>query len=417
MQYGLIGKPLGHSMSPKIHALLGNNDYELLELEESELKSFLEKREFKGINVTIPYKEKVLQYLDVIDDNAKRIGCVNTIVNINGVLHGYNTDYDGFKELIISSNIELKDKNVLILGSGGTSKTALTVLKDLGVSNIKIVSRTSSENKITYEDALKESATNIIVNTTPVGMYPNTAKYPLTVHKFNNLEAVVDVIYNPLNSRLLCFARNRRVKAVGGLKMLVSQAIKAHELFFNSKVEDNVRKEVYNKIYKEKVNIVLIGMPGCGKSTIAKYLAKELNRELIDLDKEIEKSEDKLIKDIFAESGEDYFRDVESNITKKFAKLHGQVISCGGGIIKNSKNIEMLRQNGLIIFVNRSVHLLEALKSDKRPLAKSRDDLEKLYQERKHLYFRSADKIFKNNGLFLECAKLVKEWFDEVDGY
>ena len=186
MKYGLIGKPLGHSMSPKIHALLGNNDYELLELEESELKSFLEKREFKGINVTIPYKEKVLQYLDVIDDNAKRIGCVNTIVNINGVLHGYNTDYDGFKELIISSNIELKDKNVLILGSGGTSKTAITVLKDLGVSNIKIVSRTSSENKITYEDALKESATNIIVNTTPVGMYPNTAKYPLTVHKFNN---------------------------------------------------------------------------------------------------------------------------------------------------------------------------------------------------------------------------------------
>ena len=417
MKYGLIGNPLGHSMSPKIHSLLGNNEYELLELEENELESFLKKREFKGINVTIPYKEKVMPYLDVIDDNAKRIGCVNTIVNKDGLLYGYNTDYDGFKELVVSSNIDLENKNVLILGSGGTSKTATTVLKDLGVTSIKIVSRTSDESKISYEDALKESDTNIIVNTTPQGMYPHTAKFPIAINDFKNLEVVIDVIYNPLKSRLLCFASKRKIKALGGLKMLVSQAIKAHELFFDTKVEEDLRQRVYNQIYKEKVNIVLIGMPGCGKSTIAKYLSKELNKTLVDLDKEIEKNEGKLIKDIFADSGEDYFREVESSVTRKYGKLHGQVISCGGGIIKNSKNIEMLRQNGIIIFVNRSVHLLEALKSDKRPLAKSKEDLEKLYQERRHLYFRSADIVVKNNGMFLDCAKNIKEGFDEINGY
>lgn len=416
MKYGLIGNPLGHSMSPHIHSLLGNDDYELLELKEDELEAFFTKKDFKGINVTIPYKEKVMKYLDVIDENAQRIGCVNTIVNKDGKLFGYNSDYDGFKELIESSNIDVINKNILVLGSGATSKTVITVLKDKGAQNIKIVSRTKGENKITYEEAIEEDC-NIIVNTTPQGMYPHTARYPLAINGFSNLEAVVDVIYNPLNSRLLTFARRRKIKAVGGLKMLVSQAIRAHELFFDTLVDQELKKKVYNSIYKDKVNIVLIGMPGSGKSTIAKYLSKEFNKPLIDLDKEIENKENRLIKEIFASDGEDYFRDIETQITKKYAKLHGQVISCGGGIIKKRENIEMLRQNGFIIFVNRDVSLLEALKSDKRPLAKTSEDLERLFKERKHLYFRSADKVVRNNGVFLDCAKYIKEWFDENNDY
>lgn len=417
MQYGLIGKPLGHSMSPKIHSLLGNENYELCELNENELGDFFAKREFKGINVTIPYKEKVMPYLDFIDDNAKKIGSVNTIVNKEGKLYGYNTDYDGFKELIESSNIEVKGKNVLVLGSGGTSKTVTAVLKDKGVTNIKIVSRNSNENKISYEEALKEVDTNIIVNTTPQGMYPHTARYPLAINEFKALEAVIDVIFNPLNSRLVCFARKRKLKAVGGLKMLVVQAIKAHELFFDTLLDEQVKRDIYNKIYKEKVNIVLIGMPGCGKSTIAKYLSKELNKTLVDLDKEIEKQEEMLIKDIFASSGEDYFREVETKITRKYAKLHGQVISCGGGIIKKHQNIEMLRQNGFIIFVNRNVNLLEALKSGKRPLARTKEDLQRLFKERRHLYLKAADQVYKNDELFLDCAIKIKEGFDEINDY
>lgn len=417
MLYGLIGKPLGHSISPKIHALLGNKEYELLELEENEIESFLSKREFKGINVTIPYKEKVMQYLDYIDDNAKRIGCVNTIVNKDGKLYGYNTDYDGFKELIISSNIDVNDKEILVLGSGGTSKTVRTVLSDLGAKSLKVVSRNRSEDKISYEDALKEVNTQIIVNTTPVGMYPNTSKYLLPIKDFNCLEAVVDVIYNPLKTRLICFAKKRRIKAVGGLKMLVSQAISAHQLFFDLEVRNEIKKKVYGTTLREMLNIVLIGMPGCGKSTIAKYLGSELNKDIIDLDKEIEKKEEREIKDIFSSDGEDYFREVESKMVKKFAKLHNKVISTGGGIIKNKKNIEMLRQNGIIIYVKRDVSLLEALSSDKRPLAKSREDLERLYSERRYLYLDAADVVIKNNDKFIECAKVIKEGFDEVHDY
>ncbi len=417
MLYGLIGKSLKHSVSPKIHSLLGNKDYELLELQDDEIELFMKKRNFKGINVTIPYKEKVMQYLDYIDDNAKRIGCVNTIINKNGKLYGYNTDYEGFKELIIDSKIIVNDKKILILGSGGTSKTVKTVLSDLGANSFKIVSRSEGENKISYNDALKEIDTQIIINTTPVGMYPNVSTYPLVINEFKNLEAVVDVVYNPLKTRLICFAKKRRIKAVGGLKMLVSQAIYSHQLFFNTKVSFEVKKKIYGTILREMLNIVLIGMPGCGKSTIAKYLGVELNKNVIDLDKEIELNEGMKIKDIFSVKGEQYFRDVESQIVSKYAKTFGKIIATGGGAVKNKKNIAMLRQNGLIIYVQRDVSLLEALSNDKRPLARSKEDLERLYLERRYLYLNAADIVVKNNARFIECAKAIKEGFDEVYDY
>jgi len=413
MKYGLIGKPLGHSISPLIHSLLGNNEYELSEINEEDLAAFFEKREFKGINVTIPYKEKVIEYLDYIDDNAKRIGCVNTIVNKAGKLYGYNTDYLGFKELLKSSHLEVKDKKVLILGTGGTSKTVKTVLEDLGVQNIEFVSRVASDTKISYEEALERLDTQIIVNTTPVGMYPNTSKYPIALHNFNKLEAVFDVIYNPLKTRLVCFAKRKRIVAQGGLKMLVSQAIAAHELFFDTIVEEKIKQKIYKKIEKKFINIVLIGMPGCGKSTIAKYLGENLDKKVIDLDSEVEKYAGKTIKEIFEENGEDYFRELETKMTRFYAKQNGQIISTGGGIIKNKKNIEMLRQNGLIIYINRDISLFDEPKSDKRPLSKSKSDLEKLYQERHHLYVRYSDIVVKNDDKFIECAIKIKEGFDE----
>lgn len=417
MLYGLIGKSLIHSISPSIHKLLGNNDYELCELEEQDLELFFKKREFKGINVTIPYKVKVMQYLDEIDERALRIGCVNTIINQDGRLIGYNTDYDGFKELVESLNIEVKNKKVIVLGSGGTSKTVSTVLADLGAASIKIVSRTKSENTLTYEEALLEKDTQIIVNTTPIGQYPDTAKYPISIFDFDKLEGLIDVIYNPLKTRLVCFAKKRKIKAAGGLKMLVSQAIYAHQLFFNKEVDYEIKKSVYNNIYKSMLNIVLIGMPGCGKSTIAKYLSSLLNKEILDLDIEIERQEKDQIKNIFAEKGEEYFRNLETKITRYFSRKHGLIISTGGGIVKNKANIEMLRQNGLIIFINRDLSLLEALASDKRPLARTKEDLEKLYKERHYLYLKSADIVVANNDKFIKCAYQIKEGFDEINDY
>ena len=417
MKYGLIGKKLIHSMSPLIHSLLGNNEYGLLELKEEELDSFFSIRDFKGINVTIPYKEKVIEYLDYIDDNAKRIGSVNTIINKNGKLYGYNTDYLGFKELLTSSHYEVEGKKVLILGSGGTSKTVNTLLKDLRAKEIKIVSRVANDNKISYEDALKEIDTQVIINTTPVGMFPDTAKYPISLIDFNKLEAVFDVIYNPLKTRLVGFAKRKRIIGVGGLKMLVSQAIYAHELFFDTKVDENTKNKVFKKVEKKLLNIILIGMPGCGKSTIAKFLGENLNKKVIDLDYEVEKYAKKSIKDIFAESGEEHFRQLETKMTRFYAKETGQIISTGGGIIKDKKNIEMLRQNGLIIYINRDINLFEEPKNDKRPLSKSKSDIERLYQERHHLYVRYADVVVKNNTKFIDCAIKIKEGFDEDNDY
>ena len=286
MDYGLIGKKLGHSFSKTIHESIMNYEYILKELNEEELDSFMKEKDFKAINVTIPYKHEVIKYLDELDDSVKKIGACNVVVNKDGYLSGYNSDYFGLKSLIHKNSIVVKDKKCLILGSGGTSKTAYWVLKDLEAKEIIFVSRSKKEGCITYDEAYELSDVNIIVNTTPKGMYPNNDELIIDISKFDKLEGVVDVIFNPLRTRLIEQAISKGIKNAGGLYMLVAQAVKAIEYFKDIKLDEKNIDEVYLKLLKEKENVVLIGMPGCGKSTIA----KELKGKLVDVDEYFHRS-------------------------------------------------------------------------------------------------------------------------------
>ena len=299
MEYGLIGAKLGHSFSKEIHAQIGKYDYELKEIVSTDLPAFLKQKDFKGINVTIPYKQTVIPYLSSIDDAAKEIGAVNTIVNKNGQLFGYNTDFIGLKRLILSQGFDFTGKKVLILGTGGTSKTANAVAKALGAKNILTVSRNpGSTNKkdddvatpsqpstISYEQAgTSHTDCSFIINTTPCGMFPNTNDSPIDLTPFKKLEGVIDVIYNPIRTKLVLQAQELGIKACGGLYMLVQQAIAASEYFFDTSYPAEITDKIYKNILKQKQNIVLVGMPGCGKSTIGKKLAEALNRTLYDTD-------------------------------------------------------------------------------------------------------------------------------------
>ncbi|MBQ8267022.1 MAG: shikimate dehydrogenase, partial [Clostridia bacterium] len=300
MEYGCIGEKLTHSFSKEIHNLLFDYDYEIREIAKGELQAFMTKRDFKAINVTIPYKQDVIPFLDEISDTAKQIGAVNTIVNRGGRLYGYNTDFSGLIALIKLNGITLEGKKVLILGSGGTSKTAVAVAEYLGALSVKRVSRTAKEDCITYEEAYKNFAVaEVVINTTPCGMYPNIIGEPINLDGFPKTEAVVDAIYNPLCSNLVVKAKKKGIKATGGLYMLVSQAAFAAELFIDTKVSEDKVYDVYKKIEQSKRNIVLTGMPSSGKSTVGKQLANELGMQFIDTDKEIEKSEGKTIPEIF----------------------------------------------------------------------------------------------------------------------
>ena len=289
MKFGLIGEHLKHSFSKEIHESLMDDFYDLKELEKDEVANFLRERNFKGINVTIPYKETVIPYLDEIDEAAKNIGAVNTIVNINNKLKGYNTDYFGFVELVRHAHIEIKDRNCLILGSGGVSKAIKVALNNLGAKNIYIASINGEEGTITYGDIKKINDINVLVNATPVGMYPNNEGLIYDISSLDKLEGILDVIYNPINTRLILEAKKRGLKAEGGLYMLVGQAIRANELFLNRKIDDEVIEKIYQKILKRNSNIVLMGMPSCGKSSIGKLLSEELNLPLIETDEEIVK--------------------------------------------------------------------------------------------------------------------------------
>lgn len=390
MKYGLIGEKLSHSFSKEIHEALADYTYEICELTPDEVAPFLAAREFEGINVTIPYKEKVIPHLDEISDAAKMIGAVNTVKNVGGRLIGDNTDFYGMREMILRAGIEIKSKKALILGTGGTSKTAKAVLTDLGASEIIVVSRKESDKTVTYETAVTHhSDAEIIVNTTPLGMYPNTDACPIDLYSFPNLTGVIDAIYNPLRTNLILGAQKLGIPAVGGLMMLILQAARASEIFLGEKLDNGKVEQVVKSIFESKENIVLIGMPGCGKSTIGKILAEITGKVLVDTDAVIEKMTGKHPAEIIRESGEDAFRDIETQAVREISKRSGIVIATGGGIVKWSENIPLLHQNGRIIYLNCPTDELPV--TPDRPLSSSRAAIEKLFLTRNLLYTLAAD--------------------------
>lgn len=390
MKYGLIGEKLSHSFSKEIHEALADYTYEIRELTPDEVAHFLASREFEGINVTIPYKEKVIPHLDEITDAARKIGAVNTVKNVDGRLIGDNTDFYGMREMILRAGIEIAGKKVLILGTGGTSKTAKAVLTDLGAKEIITVSRRESENTVAYETAVTlHSDAEIIVNTTPVGMYPNTDASPIDPYSFPKLSGVIDAIYNPLRTNLILGAQKLGIPAVGGLMMLILQAARASEIFLGRKIDEADVERVVKSIFESKENVVLIGMPGCGKSTVGKILAELTGRVLVDTDAVIEEMTDKHPSEIIRESGEDAFRDIETQAVREISKRSGIVIATGGGIVKRSENIPLLRQNGRIIYLNCQADELPV--TPDRPLSSSRAAIEKLFLARNLLYTLAAD--------------------------
>jgi len=405
MQYGLIGEHLGHSFSKEIHNLIGDYRYELKEIAPDKLEEFISSGDFKGINVTIPYKQDVIPMLDSVADAALSIGAVNTIVNRDGVLTGYNTDYLGMKSMIEYKGIELTGKKVLILGTGGTSKTAKAVASDMGAEVIIKVSRSGKGDAITYEEAYeKHSDASCIINTTPSGMYPDINSVPIDIDRFEGLTGVVDAIYNPLNTKLVRDAGKKGIKATGGLFMLVAQAVKAAELFFDTTYSDGLMESIFRTMESKKGNIVLVGMPGSGKSSVGQALSERLNIPFIDTDALIVKKAGMEITDIFAEYGETYFRDLESRVIADLAADTGVIISTGGGAVLRDENVYELKANGRLFLLDRPVDNIKP--TDDRPLADNRDKLLALYNERKPIYEACCDEII-DAGVALE--EVVKE--------
>ncbi|MBE6749097.1 MAG: shikimate dehydrogenase [Ruminococcaceae bacterium] len=397
MEYGCIGEKLGHSFSKEIHNALTDYNYELKEIAKENVDAFMRERDFKAINVTIPYKETVIPYLDSVSDEAKKIGAVNTIVNKNGVLYGYNTDFYGMKSLIERAEIELENKTVAILGGGGTSKTAYAVAESSGAKAIYKVSRSSKDGFITYDELYNISdSIDIIINTTPVGMYPNIYASAVEIEKFKNLSGVVDAVYNPLRSKLVFDASENNIKAVGGLYMLVAQAAAAVEKFIDTEVKTEKIERVFKGLFNNKENIVLIGMPASGKTTIGTELSAILNRPFYDSDRLIEETENCTIPEIFKNKGEAYFRECEADAIFTLSKNNSSVISTGGGAVLNKKNIELLKENGKIFFLDRPLEML--VTTNDRPLSSNRADLEKRYNERYELYKTYADVLLDASG-------------------
>ncbi len=389
MKCGLLGRKLGHSYSPAIHAHLGDYSYDLFEKEPEELEQFLRHGNFDGINVTIPYKQTVMPYLDHVTDIARELGAVNTIVRRNGKLVGHNTDYWGFRSMLAKSGLIPTGKKCLILGSGGASKVVQAVLQNED-AKIVVISRSGENN---YQNLHLHSDAALIVNTTPIGMYPHTGISPVDLSLFSQLEGVLDVIYNPARTQLLLDAEKRGIVAMNGLWMLVAQAKEAAQWFTGTSLPDAQIDRIYYALREQMENIVLIGMPGCGKSTIGRLLAKKTGRAFVDADEEIETLAKKSIPAIFAEDGEAMFRALETRVLTELGKRSGLVIATGGGCVTKAENYPLLHQNGRIYWLQRD---LENLPTEGRPLSKN---LEELYALRASLYAHFADHIIDNNGI------------------
>lgn len=377
MRFGLLGRKLGHSYSPQIHALLGDYKYPLYEKEPEEIEEFMTSDGFDGMNVTIPYKETVIPYMSQLSDTAKKIGSVNTVTRLpDGTLYGDNTDYYGFSYLLDSAGFDVKDKKVIVLGNGGASKTVVCVCTDKGAKEVTVISRRSETDN--YNNISKHSDADYIINTTPVGMYPNNGESPIDLGIFKNCKGVADLIYNPSKTQLLLDAQRLSIPAVNGLTMLCAQGVKAAESFIGKEFGSDKSTEITKKLEQQMLNIVLVGMPGCGKSTAAKTLSDMLGRELIDTDDLIRENEGREIPEIFKDNGEEYFRNAETAAVKFAGKQSGKIIATGGGAILRDENKEALRQNSVVVFLKRD---LSQLDTEGRPLSIN-NPLEEMYKKR-----------------------------------
>lgn len=417
MEYGLIGKKLTHSFSAAIHTKLNKADFKLVEVAEDELDSFMTERQFKAINVTMPYKEMVIKHLRYVDEGARQIGAVNTVVNRGGDLYGYNTDFSGMIKMLDKFGISLEGRKVAILGTGGTSKTAAAVARRLGAATILKTSRGGSPSNscepdvsvISYDELYgSHTDVDVIINTTPVGMFPNAFDAPIDLTHFKNLNGVADCVYNPLSTRLICQARSLGINACGGLYMLVAQAIYASAIFHDTEYGDEVFDSIYERLLQEKQSIALIGMPSCGKTTVGKRLSEELGLNFIDVDDAIIRTSQMPIPEIFEKNGEKYFRELESAQIKEASLLSGAIIANGGGAILDRENVENLKLNAKIVFIDRPLEQL--ICTSDRPLSSSREALEKRYAERYPLYRKYADVIIDGSGTVEETVEKIKSW-------
>lgn len=390
MQCGLLGGKLGHSYSPSIHRMLGDYDYQLFEKSPEELESFLKHGNFTGINVTIPYKKEVIPYLSELSDTAMKLGAVNTIVRKpDGSLLGHNTDYFGFLSMLRKSGLQVSGKKVLVLGSGGASATCVCVLQEAG-ANVVVISRNGENN---YSNIGLHEDAAVIVNATPVGMYPKCGETPISLDIFKNLEGVLDLIYNPARTALIMEAEQRGLVTENGLWMLVAQAAESAQWFANIPVSQDKITEIYNALRQQMLNIVLIGMPGCGKSTVGKVLAEKTGKGFIDADRCIEDLAAKSIPEIFATIGEAGFRKLETQVLQELGKRSGLVIATGGGCVTKPENYPLLHQNGTIYYLMRDI---SSLPTEGRPLSQ-KDTLTQMFEMRKPLYAQFADKTIDNN--------------------
>lgn len=412
MEYGLIGSRLGHSYSKPIHEMLGGYRYDLCPLPtEAEARAFMEKRAFRAINVTIPYKRLVMDYCTYIAPQAKAIGAVNTIVNKNGLLYGYNTDYSGFCYLCDHHGVEFAGRTVIILGTGGTRNTTAAVARDRGAAAVLTVSRTPDKAKgeLSYDEAARSGA-QIIINTTPAGMYPNVGVCNLDITSMKGVEAVLDAVYNPNKTELLLRAEEAGIPvAVCGLEMLVAQGVYAAEYFLGQEFADTNADidRIHRALRAEMLNIILVGMPASGKTTIGRAIARQLGRSFVDLDEELVKAAGCSIPDIFAAEGEDGFRVRETEQVRRFSKESGLVIACGGGVVKRAENVRALRQNGIVIFLDRPWDQL-AVGGD-RPLSSSTEALRIMAEERRGLYLAVCDQTVCNSGDLNEAITSTME--------
>ncbi len=410
MQYGCIGEHLNHSFSKEIHGLLQDYLYELKEIPLGALDAFMTEHNFKAINVTIPYKQDVIPFLKEVEETAAAIGAVNTVVNRGGQLFGYNTDFGGMADLIRRTHIDLNGKKVLILGTGGTSKTAMAVAQHMGAASVFKVSRSAKSGILTYETVVQEHLdAEVLINTTPRGMFSRQGGMAIDPTLFPNLSGVIDAVYNPLRTQFVLKARSMGVPAAGGLYMLVRQAVLASEIFLDTKYPDTITEEVYRKIKAGKENIVLTGMPGSGKTTVGKLLAAELGRPYWDTDALIEEKTGMAPGQIISTRGEPAFRTLETEVIRELSSQNGCVIATGGGAVLREENVDLLRMNGKLFFLDRPVEQL--IPTADRPLSSTKEAIVKRYNERYPIYTATADAVIENTSTPDAAAQLVKRSF------